>query len=79
MPTGERRRDDTRIAVLEEKCNGFDKIIGELKNKIFGNGKKGIAYTMEVLVWQVRLNYLLEVAIIGLIIKLIFFKGESVE
>ena len=65
----DRRKNDEEFAVIKKEHN-------KMMKTLYGNGRKGIAYTMEVLVWQVRLNYLLEAAIIGLAVKIIFFGGK---
>lgn len=59
---------------IKELNNDFDQICDKYNKILFGNGKAGIVTKVSVLQWQVGAVIGLQIFVIGLLIKLIFFK-----
>ena len=62
----ERRQNDERLAIVETHCE-------EMKKTLYGNGRKGIAYHVEAIRADIKYMYIGGVAILGLLIKLVFW------
>lgn len=57
---------------LEKDLNNMGE---KFSNAIFGNGKRGLLTEVVLIKWQIGIIILMNAAIIGMLVKLIFFKG----
>ena len=64
--------DPTKCALHEVAIEEIRKDVKDMKNKLFGNGQKGLTYIVERNSVYIMFNNILSVAILGAIVSLLF-------